>query len=68
MRTVITFESVTFAIKARKLLSRRNIKSNLIKRDSKSGCSHGLLIDSRDYFSSVAVLRESGLRYFVNSE
>ena len=67
---ILTVGSVTYAIKARKLLLRSGIRSKLVKvNENKSarGCSHGIEIDGSDFYSVVAVLRESGIPYSVYS-
>ena len=65
-RTVIAIGSVTYAIKARRVLSRNGIQSKLVKIDaleSHNGCTHGLEIDSEDFYATVMGLRNAGISY-----
>ena len=67
-KTVLTVETVTYAMKARKLLLRCGIQSKLIKTDSQvsgTGCRHGLEISSKDYFEAVKILGDGGIRFSV---
>ncbi len=67
-KTVVTVETVTYAMKARKLLLRCGIQSKLIKTDSQdsgTGCRHGLEISNKDYFEAIKVLGENGIRFSV---
>ena len=67
-KTVVTVETVTYAMKARKLLLRCGIQSELIKtdsRDSGTGCRHGLEISNKDYFEAIRVLGENGIKFSV---
>ena len=67
-KTIIVTESVTYAVKAKRLLSSSGIPSKLIKTDSslsKSGCNHGIMINSRDFLSAVKVLRDFGISYSI---
>ena len=67
-KTIVTVETVTYAMKARKLLLRSGIQSKLIKTDSQdsvSGCRHGLEISSSDYFETVKILGENGIKFSV---
>ena len=67
-KTIITTDSVTYAIKARRLLSSIGISSKLIKIDallSKTGCTHGILIKENDFLSTVKVLRDNNINYSV---
>lgn len=67
-KMILTTESVTYAIKARRLLSYAGIQSKLIKVDASiknRGCTHGVLINNRDFLSAVKVLRDNELNYSV---
>ena len=67
-KTIVTVETVTYAMKARKLLLRSGIQSKLIKtdsQDSKKGCRHGLEISNKDYFETVKILGENGIKFSV---
>ncbi len=66
--TVITTGSVTYAIKAKKLLAREGIASKLIKADvskTKSGCSYGVEFPSSEFYTAANILRSNGIRYGV---
>ena len=55
--------SISYAIKAKRLLAKEGIASNLIKDSTHtSGCSYGLSFDPRDAFRISAVLSEAGIR------
>ncbi len=63
-----TFASFTYASKARKLLSRGNIKSKLIKlgaKETATGCTHGLVIERTDFYAAVGILRKEKIGYKV---
>ena len=67
-KTIVTVQSVTYAMKARKLLLRYKIQSKLIKtesQDSGTGCKHGLEISNKDYFEAVKILGENGVKFSV---
>ena len=67
-KTTITVGSVTYAIKVRKLLSRMNVQSKLVKVDASKtvgGCTHGLEFASADYYSVVMELKKAGIKYTV---
>ena len=66
MKSAFLFESVTYAIKARKHLERQGIRSKLVKRDGvlpDYGCSWMLEIDTGDYYSAITHLRDKGLKF-----
>ncbi len=67
----VTVGAVTHALKLRKLLLRDGIQSKLVKVDNtaqNSGCSHGLLIDERDFYSAVVIMKNNGIAYFVQKD
>ena len=67
-KTILAVETVTYAMKARKLLLRCGIQSKLIKTDSQdsgTGCRHGLEISNKDYFEAVKILGDGGIRFSV---
>ncbi len=64
--TILGVETITYAIKARKLLSGMGIPSKLIKADkidTRNGCGYAIEIDSNDFLSAVAVLRRHNINY-----
>ena len=69
--TTITVSSQTNAIKAKRILERNGIRSDLVKIDaskSDAGCTHGLRILNSDYFSAISILRNAELVYSVYNE
>lgn len=64
--TALAVESVTYAIKARKLLRQAGIRSKLIKpNDNVVGCGYALEIYRSDFLAAVAVLRKNLINYTV---
>lgn len=60
----ITVGSMTYAIKARRLLLREGIKSKLVKLDkNKDGCSYGIELKEDKLYSAVVILRSNGIEY-----
>lgn len=69
--TIVTVGTLTYAMKAKKILSRAGIRSKLVKVDStktEKGCTHGLEFKSYDLYSVVVALRESGIEYGIYKE
>ncbi len=59
---------MTYALKARKLLSGGGISSKLVKVDASltpSGCTHGIEIDYKDYIDAIGKLKETNIHYSV---
>lgn len=68
MKTTITVGSVTYAIKARKLLQRIGIDSKLVKVDNtkaNKGCEYGIEFPSNFLYDVVAELKSHGIAYSV---
>ncbi len=64
--TALAVESVTYAIKARKLLRQAGIRSKLIKPNSRdNGCGYAIEIYKSDFLNAVAVLRKNLINYYV---
>ena len=64
--TTLLLGSVTYAVKARRLLARSGIKAVLVKLSDKGaadGCSHGIEIASSRFFEAVVILKENGVAY-----
>lgn len=63
--TTLTVGSVTYAIKARRLLLHEGIKAHTVKlTDGKSGgCTHGIVIPSSRFFDAVVILKKNGIDY-----
>ncbi|MBR3806629.1 MAG: DUF3343 domain-containing protein [Clostridia bacterium] len=67
---IFTFDSVTYANKAKKILSRAGVQSKLIKlsdSNESGGCIHGLSVSKEGYYTAVKALREIGVSYRVRS-
>ena len=65
---IISVETVTNAIKARKHLTAAGIRAKLIKLNpavSEKGCTHGLEIDNKDTYSAVHLLKGLGINYKI---
>ncbi|MBQ9070447.1 MAG: DUF3343 domain-containing protein [Clostridia bacterium] len=70
-KVIITVSSVTYAIKGRKLLSKQNIDSRIVKIDasqSNNGCTHGIEFNSSLLLEAVRILRENGIAYSLYGE
>lgn len=64
-KVIITFNSVTYALKGRKVLSRSGIAGRLIKIDTMltKGCTYGLEIDNNLFLDAIRILKTAGLEY-----
>ena len=65
-KRTITFGSVTYAHKARRLLAQVGITARLIKLDatiSKNGCTHGIEFAAEDFYKVVLELKKVGINY-----
>ena len=65
-KITISLGSVTYAIKAQKLLYATQIHSKLIKLDagkSADGCIYGLIISASDYTDAVKELKKADLTF-----
>ena len=65
---IVTVGAVTYALKLKKLLLREGIRSKLVKVDGSAGsmgCSHGVEIDERDFYSAVVIIKNNGISYSV---
>lgn len=67
MKTVdIAVESVTVAIKARRMLAKERISSKIVKSDKRLGelgCMYALRIGEADFFAAAAALRRAAISY-----
>ena len=64
-KVIIYVGAMTYAIKLRKKLTRAGIKTWQIKSLDGEGCSHGVEIMYPDYYSAIAILKDSGMDYRV---
>ena len=65
-KRTITFGSVTYAHKAKRLLAQVGISSRLVKLDaatSKTGCTHGIEFAAEDFYNVVLELKKAGINY-----
>ena len=68
---IVTVGTVTYAIKLKKLLSRKGIQSKLVKiEDPKGiiGCIHGVELKEIDLFSAVVIMRENKINYSIQEK
>lgn len=66
--SIITLGSVTYAMKARRLLIREGIRARLVKvlpENTDNGCTHGLVIASARFFDAVVILKKHDIPYSV---
>ncbi len=66
--TTITVGSITYAIKARRILLHSGIRSRLVKvitEQSARGCTHGISLPSARFFDAVVALKRAGIEYSV---
>lgn len=72
MNTItINTDSVTYAIKAKKLLERSGIVAALIKSDTagkKDGCTYGVRIESSRFYDAALILKNGGISFSVRSD
>ena len=67
-KITIYTSSVTYAIKAKKILERKGIDAALIKTDStlnKEGCTYGVKLDYRYYYDAEILLKKYGIEHKV---
>ena len=58
-------------MKGKKALSKRGIKSSLVKIDytkNQTGCQYGLEFNESDFYDVISVLRENDIQYGVYEE
>ncbi len=64
----ITVTSVTYAIKAKKILERAGVKSEITKLEDlerSGGCTYGVKIKAADHYRAVAALNGRGIKYSI---
>ena len=70
-KTAISLGSVTYAMRAHKLLSGIKIHSKLVKLDagkSADGCIYGIIISSANYPDAVMELKKEGIPFSLFSK
>jgi len=66
--TTITVGSVTYAMKAKRILLHKGIRSKLVKvlpERTERGCTHGIVIPSSRFFDAVLALKEADIPYAI---
>lgn len=64
----LTLETLTIGMKAKRILSKRNINANIVKIDSSehgSGCSYGIEFGEPYLYEVISILRENNISYGV---
>ncbi len=67
-KVVINVGAMTYAIKLRKMLLRAGVESRQVKSLGVEGCSHGVEIQYHDFYSAIAILKESGIEYSIQDK
>lgn len=69
-KIIITFDSVTYANKAKKILSKAAINTKLVKVSSEisKGCTYGIEISSGAFFDVVNELKKANINYAVYNQ
>jgi hypothetical protein len=65
-KIILSFSSITFAQKAKRILGGEGISSELLKIDTErtsSGCTYGLQIENKSYLNAIGILRARGIPY-----
>lgn len=65
---VFTVGSVTYALKAKKLLAREGLVAKLVKTDASAdgnGCAYGIEFPARDFYTAASILRSAGIYYEI---
>lgn len=68
-KAVITLESMTYGLKAKKVLSTKGIISKLIKISSDfkdSGCTYGLELEYKNLFIAKKILKDAEIPFLAN--
>lgn len=63
---IVTFATITHAMKAKKALGKVGLKSKLVKLDStktRHGCSYGLEFNSKYLYDVIAALKRDNIEY-----
>lgn len=61
-----SLKSMTYAIKAKKVLSQHNIQSEIIKLDSsltQKGCLYGITFDCSSIYAVENILKNNNVKY-----
>ena len=71
MNSVLLFNTMTEAIKAKRLLASNKIKAVSVKLDRTvrgAGCVNGLYIKHKEYFSAIDILKRADISYTVRGD
>ena len=71
MNTItVKLKSVTYAIKARNILSRAGINAKIVRLsgDETGGCTHGVRITELDLLDTARLLGEAGIPYSTTGD
>lgn len=66
--SIFVFNSITLAVKAKKLLRASGIHAKLKKSDSlfgDIGCQYAIEVGSDDYFLAISILKNNNIPYSV---
>ena len=69
--TVIIFPSLTYAMKVKKILDRKGIRSKVVKISSDSNgasCIYGVRVSYENYYDVIDMLIKNRIEYSVYSE
>lgn len=68
-KILLLVDTMTFAQKSKKLLILNGIYAEIIKSQgnlSSNGCTFGVRIDYKDYFSAIRILKANEISYTVS--
>lgn len=63
-KCTIPLGSVTYAMKAKRLLNSRAVFAEVIRADSRGtgGCGYGVAVNCRELDSAVSIIKNAGIR------
>ena len=63
----ILIGSITYTMKAKKILSNHGINATITKYDSTShhGCTYGLKLKQNQYINVIGILNQNNIRYQI---
>ena len=68
--TFVLIGSITYAMKARKIVKEQGIDAQIVKHDTKGrkGCSYGLICKAENTIAIIGILRANNIPYEVTSK
>ena len=67
-RITLAIGSVTYAIKARNLLTKSGVNAKIVKVDRPDfGCTHGVSLNHDDLLNAASILRSASIDYTLLS-